>query len=103
MTKPKSRKWSSTYLSYGFKNKPVNGTAIPFCLSCHPPLQNESCEPYQLKAHQKKCQPSEVGLPLNYFKEKLKKYEGQDLSTDNMLILKKVKMLLKHVLIVLPI
>ena len=71
MTKSKSRKWSSTYISYGFKNKPVNGIDTSFCLSCHRTLQNESYKPYQLKAHQKKCQPSEVGLPLDYFKEKL--------------------------------
>ena len=75
--KKKSRKYSETYLDFGFTFILQNGEEKPQCVICNKILASESILPNKLKRHLTSSHPKFVSKPRNFFARKLSDMKSQ--------------------------
>lgn len=66
----KRRKYSETYLQFGFTFVVNNGMDIPVCVLCQKTLGNDSLKPSLLTRHLERAHPEFKDKDLNFFKRK---------------------------------
>ena len=66
-SKKKSRKYSETYLDFGFTFILQNGEEKPQCVICNKKLASESMLPNKLKRHLTSSHPKFASKPRNFF------------------------------------
>ena len=75
--KKKSRKYSGTYLDFGFTFILQNGEEKPQCVICNKILVSESMLPNKLKRHLTSSHPKFASKPRNFFARKLSDMKSQ--------------------------
>ena len=75
----KRRKYSETYLQFGFTFVVNNGTDIPVCVLCQKTLGNDSLKPSLLTRHLERAHPQFKDKDLNFFKRKEEVFKKQQL------------------------
>ena len=64
----KKRKYSETYLKFGFTFAINNDLDIPVCVLCQKSLENDSMKPSLLTRHLEKAHPESKDKELDFFK-----------------------------------
>ena len=75
--KKKSRKYSDTYLDFGFTFILQNGEEKPPCVICNKILTGKSMLPNKLKRHLTSSHPQFASKPRNFFARKLRDMKSQ--------------------------
>jgi len=77
---PKTRKYDSSYLSFGFTSLITNGLEKPTCLFCEKVLAMDSMRPVKLKRHMETKHSEYVGKPIEFFQRKLDEFNIKKLT-----------------------
>ena len=78
-TMNKKRKYSESYLQFGFTSITKNEIEIPQCLICQKTLANESMKPSLLARHMEKMHPNFKEKDVSFFKRKEESLKKQRL------------------------
>ena len=80
----KKRKYSETYLKFGFTFTINNGLDIPVCVLCQKSLGNDSMKPSLLTRHLERAHPEFKDKELDFFKHKEPVFKKQCLDKSGM-------------------
>ena len=80
----KKRKYSETYLKFGFIFTINNGLDIPVCVLCQKSLGNDSMKPSLLTRHLKRAHPEFKDKELEFFKHRKLVFKKQCLDKGGM-------------------
>ena len=73
----KKRKYSETYLKFGFTFTINNGSDIPVCVLCQKSLENDSMKPSLLTRHLERAHPEFKDKELDFFKHRESVFKKQ--------------------------
>lgn len=73
----KTRKYSDSYLKFGFTFKDTDGVHFPMCVICSSVLSNESMKPSKLQRHLETNHSHLKDKTVEYFRSCLKSLHGQ--------------------------
>ena len=73
----KKRKYSETYLKFGFTFTINNGLDIPVCVLCQKSLGNDSMKPSLLTRHLERAHPEFKDKELDFFKHRESVFKKQ--------------------------
>ena len=80
----KKRKYSETYLKFGFTFAINNGLDIPICVLCQKSLGNDLMKPSLLIWHLERAHPEFKDKELDFFKHRKSVFNKQCLDKDGM-------------------
>ena len=80
----KKRKYSETYLKFGFRFTINNGLDIPVCVLCQKSLGNDSMKPSLFTWHLERAHPEFKDKELDFFKHRESVFKKQCLDNGGM-------------------